>query len=57
MHLMFGVVVVEAEYAFYLRLAFRDRSQGDAQLSKRLLFLTFPKDGLSLIAAGRNRFA
>jgi hypothetical protein len=24
-------------------LAFRERSQGDAQLSKRLLFLTFPQ--------------
>lgn len=38
-----GVVVVEAEYAFDLRLALRERSQGDAQLSKRLLFLTFPQ--------------
>ena len=38
-----GVVVVEAEYAFDLRLAFRERSQGDAQLSERLLFLSFPQ--------------
>ena len=38
-----GVVVVEAEYAFDLRLALRERSQGDAQLSERLLFLSFPQ--------------